>query len=81
MKRSRPIEILTTAQAMDQIGATSSFRRCIDAASFSTSVQRTSLIRRSSIYCCVSNTPSAAWGREQDGVGIAHHDWACSAYS
>jgi hypothetical protein len=39
------------------------------------------LIRRSSIYCCVSNTPSAAWGREQDGVGIAHHDWACSAYS
>jgi hypothetical protein len=58
MKCSWPIGIPTTAPALAQSGATSSFRSCIDAASFSTSDRRTSLIRRSSIYSFVFNTPS-----------------------
>ena len=45
------------AKAQDQRGARPLRRRCIDAASFSTSVRRTSLIRRSSMYSCVSSTP------------------------
>ena len=49
MKRSRPMRIKAQATAKDQRGATPFFRRCIDAASFSTSVRRTSLTRRSSI--------------------------------
>ena len=56
VKRSRPIRI--KAKAQDQRGATPFFRRCIEAASFSTSVRRTSLIRRSNLYSCVSNEPS-----------------------
>ncbi len=56
VKRSRPIRI--KAKAQDQRGATPFFRRCIEAASFSTSVRRTSLIRRSNLYSFVSNEPS-----------------------